>query len=94
MEKTYWIYLSYGYDKTGEVHFKCLKKHDISLNEAINLLNKYIDRALKRKVRSFFYEIGECKDPKERFYSDSWDYEYSTLLSGALYPSQIRIETG
>lgn len=91
--KTYWIHLSYGYVTNRETHFKFFKKHDVSLNEAINLLNKYIDRALKRKVNSFFYEMGECKDPKERIYSESWDHEHSTLISGALYPSQIRIET-
>ena len=90
--KTYWIHLSYGYNKiNGELHFKHLKKHDVSLNEAINLLNKYIDRALKRKVNSFFYEMGECNDPKERRYD--WDYEHSELISGILHPSQIRIET-
>ena len=89
--KTYWIHLSYGYETNGELHFKHLKKNDISLNEAINLLNKYIDRALKRKVRSFFYDIGECNDIKERHYD--WDYEYSTLIKGELHPSSVKIET-
>ena len=86
-----YLYDIEGYDETDEnniifnKYYKSMTIRYLSIDELINLLNKYINRAYERKIYRFTYEIGQFVGQRGGFYQAGREISKVTI-----YPKSDR----